>query len=41
MIHKVITCFLFWTVWSFIRNWCIFYWERQWDLWLWDMLQSK
>jgi len=38
MVHKVITCFLFWTVWSFIRNWCIFQGERHWDLWLWRML---
>jgi len=41
MVHQVITWFLFWTVWSFIRNWCNFYWERHWELWLWDMLQSK
>jgi len=38
MTSKVITCFLFWTVWSFVRNQYIFYWEWHWDLWFWDML---
>jgi len=41
MMHKLIIFFLFWTVWSYTRNWCILYWQRQWDLWLWGMLQSK
>jgi len=42
MTHKVITCFFcFWTVRSFVRNRHILYWKWQWDLWLWDMLQSK